>query len=68
PRAGDWGYATDRAWITNDDGTVSYCARVGTGNQVRCDTFDGTTWSSSRDIPSWTASTSQGVDVGYAQP
>ncbi|WP_170219568.1 hypothetical protein, partial [Nocardioides litoris] len=58
PRAGDWGYATDRAWITNDDGTVSYCARVGTGNQVRCDTFDGTTWSTS---------TSQPVDVAYPE-
>jgi hypothetical protein len=47
PSRGDWGYSPDRAWVTNPDGTVSYCARVGTGNQVRCDTFDGSGWSSS---------------------
>ena len=27
----DWGYASDRSWIANPDGTVSYCRRVGTG-------------------------------------
>lgn len=44
---GDWGYATDRSWLTNADGTVSYCRRVGTGDQARCDRFDGLTWTSS---------------------
>ena len=43
----DWGYASDRSWLTNADGTVSYCRRVGTGDQALCDRFDGTNWTSS---------------------
>ena len=54
--AQDWGYASDRAWLANPDGTISYCRRVGAGNQVLCDRFDGTTW---------TSSTSSPTDVGY---
>lgn len=54
--AGDWGFPTDRAWLTNADGTVSHCRRVGTGDYVRCDRFGGTTW---------TTSTSPFVDVGF---
>ncbi|WP_089911952.1 CHAP domain-containing protein [Lentzea albida] len=53
---GDWGYAADRSWLVNLDGTVSYCGRVGDGGRVRCDRFDGTAWSSS---------TSPQTDVGY---
>ena len=52
----DWGYATDRSWIANPDGTVSYCRRVGTGDQALCDNFDGTTW---------TQSMSPHYDFGY---
>ncbi|WP_371480691.1 CHAP domain-containing protein [Kitasatospora sp. NBC_00315] len=54
--ANDWGYATDRSWLTNTDGTISYCRRVGTGDQALCDKFDGTTW---------TSSTSPHYDLGY---
>ena len=54
----DWGYATDRSWIANPDGTVSYCRRVGTGDQALCDHFDGTTW---------TQSMSPHYDFGYDQ-
>ena len=54
----DWGYATDRSWIANPDGTVSYCRRVGTGDQALCDNFDGTTW---------TQSMSPHYDFGYDQ-
>lgn len=53
---GDWGYPADRSWLVNRDGTVSYCGRVGDGGRVRCDRFDGVTW---------TSSTSPQVDVGY---
>ena len=53
----DWGYATDRAWLTNADGTVSYCRRVGTGDQALCDRFDGT---------AWTSSMSPHTDLAYA--
>jgi hypothetical protein len=56
--AGDWGYAPDRAWVQNTDGTVSYCRRVNYGDQARCDRFDGTTW---------TSSTSPRTDLGYAE-
>ncbi|GAB2830780.1 CHAP domain-containing protein [Lentzea nigeriaca] len=52
---GDWGYA-DRAWLTNADGTVSYCRRVGDGGRVMCDRFDGT---------AWTSTTSPQVDTAY---
>jgi hypothetical protein len=52
----DWGFAADRAWLTNADGTVSYCRRVGTGDQVTCDRFDRT---------AWTSSTSPHLDGGY---
>jgi murein DD-endopeptidase MepM/ murein hydrolase activator NlpD len=55
--ANDWGYATDRSWLTNVDGTVSYCRRVGTGAQALCDRFDGVRWSSSM---------SPSTDLGYA--
>ncbi len=54
----DWGYASDRSWIANPDGTVSYCRRVGTGDQALCDNFDGTTW---------TQSMSPHYDFGYDQ-
>jgi hypothetical protein len=47
----DWGYATDRSWLVNADGTVSYCRRVGTGDQGLCDRFDGTTWTQSMSPP-----------------
>ncbi|MEU9741577.1 CHAP domain-containing protein [Micromonospora chersina] len=53
---GDWGYASDRAWLVNTDGTVSYCRRVGEGDQARCDRFDGTTW---------TSATSPRADLAY---
>ncbi|WP_394618994.1 CHAP domain-containing protein [Lentzea sp. JNUCC 0626] len=56
--AGDWGYGTDRAWLTNSDGTVSYCRLVGSGGNVRCERFDGTNWS---------GSISPNVDVGYPE-
>jgi hypothetical protein len=55
--AGDWGY-TDRAWLTNDDGTVSYCRRVGNGGLERCDRFNGT---------AWTYSISPQYDLGYPE-
>ena len=29
---GDWGYASDRAWLVNADGTISYCRRVNYGD------------------------------------
>ncbi|WP_297107958.1 M23 family metallopeptidase [Tessaracoccus sp.] len=54
--AGDWGYAHTRGWLANADGTVSHCGAVGTGNQVRCDTFNGTGWESK---------TSSATDLGY---
>jgi len=54
--AGDWGYATDRSWLTNADGTVSFCRRVNFADQVTCDRFDGT---------AWTSSTSPRTDLGY---
>ncbi|MGW4651999.1 CHAP domain-containing protein, partial [Kitasatospora sp. NPDC004289] len=54
----DWGYANDRSWIANSDGTVSYCRRVGTGDQALCDRFDGTTW---------TSSMSPHYDLGYTE-
>jgi surface antigen len=54
--SGDWGYAGDRNWLSNADGTVSYCRRVNYGDQARCDTFDGT---------GWTESTSPRTDLGY---
>lgn len=53
---GDWGYPTDRAWLTNTDGSVSYCRRVNYGDQEMCDRFNGTTW---------TTSTSPRTDLGY---
>lgn len=53
----DWGYAADRSWIDNAGGSVSYCRRVGTGDQVTCDRFDGA---------NWTSSTSPHLDFGYA--
>jgi surface antigen len=53
---GDWGYASDRSWLTNTDGTISYCRRVGEGNQARCDRYDGTTWTSAISNP---------ADLGY---
>ncbi|PSK67198.1 hypothetical protein B0E53_00832 [Micromonospora sp. MH33] len=53
---GDWGYASDRAWLVNTDGTISYCRRVGEGDQARCDRFDGTTW---------TSATSPRADLAY---
>ncbi|MFG1953883.1 CHAP domain-containing protein [Micromonospora sp. NPDC048830] len=53
---GDWGYASDRAWLVNADGTISYCRRVNDGDQARCDRFDGTTW---------TTATSPRADLGY---
>ncbi|GAA0564940.1 hypothetical protein GCM10010172_55520 [Paractinoplanes ferrugineus] len=56
--AGDWGYASDRNWLTNADGTVSYCRRVNYGDQAQCDTFNGTTW---------TRSTSPRTDLGYGE-
>ena len=34
----------------------AYCAAVGTGNQLRCDTFNGTSWSNK---------TSPTTDLGY---
>lgn len=52
----DWGYASDRAWLANADGSISYCRRVGTGDQLLCDRFDGT---------SWTQSMSPHYDLGY---
>jgi hypothetical protein len=56
--AGDWGYTEDRAWLTNADGTISYCRRVGVpGNYIQCNKFDG----------SGTISTSPFVDVGYPE-
>ena len=53
---GDWGYGSDRAWLTNNDGTVSYCRRVRAGGIVLCDRFDGTGWSTV---------TSPAMDTGY---
>ncbi|GLW90410.1 hypothetical protein Aglo03_12260 [Actinokineospora globicatena] len=55
---GDWGYADDRTWVTGRDGTVSYCGLVGTGDQVRCDRFDGVAWSTAISAP---------VDVAYPE-
>ena len=52
----DWGYSTDRSWLTNADGTVSYCRRVGSGAQALCDRFDGA---------AWTSSMSPSFDYGY---
>ncbi|PWK67699.1 surface antigen [Streptomyces sp. CG 926] len=52
----DWGYASDRSWLANADGSVSYCRRVGAGDQVLCDRFDGSTW---------TSSMSPHFDLGY---
>ena len=44
----DWGYSSDRSWLRNLDGTVSYCRRVGNGAQVLCcNRFDGAGWTSS---------------------
>jgi hypothetical protein len=54
----DWGYSSDRSWITNLDGTVSYCRRVGSGAQVLCDRFDGASWTSSMSPP---------FDLGYEE-
>lgn len=56
--AGDWGYTAERTWLTNADGTVSYCRRVGNGDLARCDRFDGT---------AWTHSISPQYDLGYPE-
>ena len=53
----DWGYATDRAFFTNADGSVSYCRRVGTGNVLTCDIFTPSGWSKPQQSPA--------MDAGY---
>ncbi|WP_143448496.1 CHAP domain-containing protein [Kineosporia sp. A_224] len=53
----DWGYATDRAWVSNPNGTVSYCRTFIEGKHLVCDTWNGATW---------TGPKSSGVlDTGY---
>jgi hypothetical protein len=59
---GDWGFPENRAWVSGAGGVVSYCRLVGdraTSKQLRCESFNGTTWSA--------PSVSPATDWGYEE-